>query len=157
MEKMLIRGVTKDTDVARISVTKIPNTPGVAFKLFDALAKRKINVDIILQSIGRDSTKDITFTVSKSNAEETVECVKNLFDIEDENIICDTSVAKISIVGAGMESHPGTASKMFEALYERDINIDMIATSEIKISVLIDLEDADRAVSAIHKAFFPAE
>ncbi len=157
MEKMLIRGVTKDTDVARISVTKIPNTPGVAFKLFDVLAKHKINVDIILQSIGRDSTKDITFTVSKSNAEETLECVKNVFDISDEDIICDTSVAKISIVGAGMESHPGTASKMFEALYERDINIDMIATSEIKISVLIALEDADRAVSAIHKAFFPAE
>ena len=157
MEKMLIRGVTKDTDVARISITQIPNTPGVAFKLFDVLAKHKINVDIILQSVGRDSTKDITFTVSKSNAEETVECVKNLFDIADENIICDTSVAKISIVGAGMESHPGTASKMFEALYERDINIDMIATSEIKISFLIELEYADRAVSAIHKAFFPAE
>ncbi len=157
MEKMLIRGVTKDTDVARISITQIPNTPGVAFKLFDVLAKHKINVDIILQSVGRDSTKDITFTVSKSNADETVECVKNLFDIDDANIICDTSVAKISIVGAGMESHPGTASKMFEALYERDINIDMIATSEIKISVLIALEDADRAVSAIHKAFFPAE
>ena len=157
MEKMLIRGVTKDTDVARISVTKIPNTPGVAFKLFDVLAKHKINVDIILQSVGRDSTKDITFTVAKSNAEETVECVKKVFDIEDDSIICDTSVAKISIVGAGMESHPGTASKMFEALFERDINIDMIATSEIKISVLIDLEDADRAVSAIHKAFFPAE
>ena len=157
MEKMLIRGVTKDTDVARISVTKIPNTPGVAFKLFDVLAKHKINVDIILQSVGRDSTKDITFTVAKSNAEETVECVKKVFDIEDDAIICDTSVAKISIVGAGMESHPGTASKMFQALYERDINIDMIATSEIKISVLIDIEDADRAVSAIHKAFFPAE
>ncbi len=157
MEKMLIRGVTKDTDVARISVTKIPNTPGVAFKLFDVLAKHKINVDIILQSVGRDDTKDITFTVSKSNAEETLDCVKKVFDIEDKDIICDTSVAKISIVGAGMESHPGTASKMFEALYERDINIDMIATSEIKISVLIDLEDADRAVSAIHKAFFPAE
>lgn len=157
MEKMLIRGVTKDTDVARISVTKIPNTPGVAFKLFDILAKHKINVDIILQSVGRDETKDITFTVSKGNAEETIECVKKAFDIEDENIICDTSVAKISIVGAGMESHPGTASKMFEALYERDINIDMIATSEIKISVLIHNEDADRAVSAIHKAFFPAE
>ncbi len=157
MEKMLIRGVTKDTDVARISVTKIPNTPGVAFKLFDVLAKHKINVDIILQSVGRDGTKDITFTVSKSNAEETLECVKSIFDIEDKDIICDTTVAKISIVGAGMESHPGTASKMFEALYERDINIDMIATSEIKISVLINLEDADRAVSAIHKAFFPAE
>ena len=152
MEKML-----KDTDVARISVTKIPNTPGVAFKLFDVLAKHKINVDIILQSVGRDSTKDITFTVAKGNAEETLECVKKVFDIEDKDIICDTSVAKISIVGAGMESHPGTASKMFEALYERDINIDMIATSEIKISVLINIEDADRAVSAIHKAFFPAE
>lgn len=157
MEKMLIRGVTKDTDVARVSVTKIPNTPGVAFKLFDALAKHKINVDIILQSVGRDTTKDITFTVSKGNADETIECVKKVFDIDESNITCDTSVAKISIVGAGMESHPGTASKMFEALYERDINIDMIATSEIKISVLIDLEDADRAVSAVHKAFFPAE
>ncbi len=157
MEKMLIRGVTKDTDVARVSVTKIPNTPGVAFKLFDVLAKHGINVDIILQSVGRDATKDITFTVSKGNAEETVECVKKVFDIDESNIICDTSVAKISIVGAGMESHPGTASKMFEALYERDINIDMISTSEIKISVLIDIEDADRAVSAVHKAFFPAE
>ena len=157
MEKMLIRGVTKDTDVARVSVTKIPNTPGIAFKLFDILAKHKINVDIILQSVGRDGTKDITFTVSKGNADETIECIKKVFDIEDEDILCDTSVAKISIVGAGMESHPGTASKMFEALYEHDINIDMIATSEIKISVLIALEDADRAVSAIHKAFFPAE
>lgn len=157
MEKMLVRGVTKDTDVARISVTEIPNTPGVAFRMFAALAKHKINVDIILQSVGRDGTKDITFTVSKGNAEEAVECVKKTFDIEDKDVICDTSVAKISIVGAGMESHPGTASKMFEALYERDINIEMIATSEIKISVLIALEDADRAVSAIHKAFFPAE
>ncbi len=157
MEKMLIRGVTKDTDVARVSVTKIPNTPGIAFKLFDALAKHKINVDIILQSVGRDATKDITFTVSKGNAAETIDCVKKVFDIDESNITCDTSVAKISIVGAGMESHPGTASKMFEALYERDINIDMIATSEIKISVLIDLEDADRAVSAVHKAFFPVE
>ncbi|MCH5191348.1 MAG: aspartate kinase [Oscillospiraceae bacterium] len=157
MEKMLVRGVTKDTDVARISVTKIPNTPGVAFKMFSVLAKHKINVDIILQSVGRDQTKDITFTVSKGNAEEAVNCVKSSFDIDDGDIICDTNVAKISIVGAGMESHPGTASKMFEALYERDINIEMIATSEIKISVLIDLEAADRAVSAIHKAFFPAE
>lgn len=157
MEKMLVRGVTKDTDVARISVTKIPNTPGVAFKMFATLAKHKINVDIILQSVGRDGTKDITFTVSKGNADEAVECIKKTFDIEDNDVVCDTSVAKISIVGVGMESHPGTASKMFEALYERDINIEMIATSEIKISVLIALEDADRAVSAIHKAFFPAE
>lgn len=157
MEKMLIRGVTKDTDVARISVTKISNTPGIAFKLFSVLAKHKINVDIILQSVGRDATKDITFTVSKGNAEEAVSCIADAFDISEDDIICDTHVAKVSVVGAGMESHPGTASKMFEALYDHDINIDMISTSEIKISVLIDIDSADKAVSAIHKAFFPEE
>lgn len=157
MEKMLIRGVTKDTDVARISVTKISNTPGIAFKLFSVLAKQKINVDIILQSVGRDNTKDITFTVSKGNAEEAVSCIADAFDISENDIICDTNVAKVSVVGAGMESHPGTASKMFEALYEHDINIDMISTSEIKISVLINIDSADKAVSAIHKAFFPEE
>ena len=157
MEKMLVRGVTKDTDVARISITNIPNIPGIAFKLFSKLAHANINVDIILQSVGRDGTKDITFTVSKDNTEGAVEAIHKTFDIDDKNIICDTSVAKISIVGAGMESHPGTASKMFEALFEHDINIDMISTSEIKISVLIDAKDADRAVSAVHKAFFPEE
>ena len=157
MEKMLVRGVTKDTDVARISVKSIPNNPGVAFKLFAKLAQKKINVDIILQSIGRDDTKDITFTVSKENADEAVKALHDTFDIDDKNIVCDTEVAKISVVGAGMESHPGTASKMFEALYEHDINIDMISTSEIKISVLINAKDADRAVSAVHKAFYPAD
>lgn len=149
MEKMLVRGVTKDTDVARISIKKIPNNPGVAFKMFAKLAQKKINVDIILQSVGRDDTKDITFTVSKENADEAVKAVLDTFDIEESNIVCDKEVAKISVVGAGMESHPGTASKMFEALYENDINIDMISTSEIKISVLIDIKDADRAVSAV--------
>lgn len=157
MEKMLVRGVTKDTDVARISITNIPNTPGIAFKLFSKLAQKKINVDIILQSVGRDGTKDITFTVSKDNADEAILAVKDTFDIEDKDITCDTNVAKISVVGAGMESHPGTASKMFEALFEHDINIEMISTSEIKISVLIDAKDADRAVSAVHKAFLPEE
>ena len=154
MEKMLVRGVTKDTDVARISVTNIANTPGIAFKLFSKLAQKKINVDIILQSVGRDGKKDITFTVSKDNADTAIDAIKNTFDIEDKDIVCDTNVAKISVVGAGMESHPGTASKMFEALFENDINIDMISTSEIKISVLIEAKDADRAVSAVHRAFF---
>jgi aspartate kinase len=154
MEKMLIRGVTKDTDVARIAVTNIPNTPGIAFKLFAKLAQKKINVGIILQSVGRDGTKDITFTVSKDNAEAAMDAVSNIFSIEDSNIACDTNVAKVSVVGAGMESHPGTASRMFEALYEQNINIEMIATSEIKISVLIDAADADKAVEAVHKAFF---
>ena len=157
MEKMLIRGVTKDTDVARISVIGVPNTPGIAFKLFDKLAAKNINVDIILQSVGRNDTKDITFTVAKANGELAVSIIKDSFDLADESIICDTSVAKISVVGAGMETHPGTASKMFEALYEKDINIQMISTSEIKISVLIDIEQADKAVAAVHKAFFPED
>ena len=105
--------------------------------------------------MGRDGTKDITFTVAKDNAEETVSTVLENFDIPKENIVCDTNVSKVSVVGAGMETHPGTASTMFEALYAAGINIQMIATSEIKISVLIDLDDADRAVAAVHKAFFP--
>ena len=155
MEKMLIRGVTKDTDVARISVIGVPNTPGIAFKLFSKLAAKNINVDIILQSVGRDDTKDITFTVAKANGELAVETIKGAFDLTD--VVCDTNVAKVSVVGAGMETHPGTASKMFEALYEKDINIQMISTSEIKISVLIDLEDADKAVAAVHNAFFPVD
>ncbi|MFR8012598.1 MAG: aspartate kinase [Clostridia bacterium] len=155
VEKMLVRGVTKDNDIARISIIGLPDTPGIAFKLFSVLAAKKFNVDIILQSVGRDGTKDITFTVAKDNAEETVATVLENFDIPKENIVCDTNVSKVSVVGAGMETHPGTASTMFEALYAAGVNIQMIATSEIKISVLIDLDDADRAVSAVHKAFFP--
>lgn len=155
VEKMLVRGVTKDNDIARISIIGLPDTPGIAFKLFSVLAAKKFNVDIILQSVGRDGTKDITFTVAKDNADETVSTVLENFDIPRENIICDTNVSKVSVVGAGMETHPGTASTMFEALYAAGVNIQMIATSEIKISVLIDLADADRAVSAVHKAFFP--
>lgn len=153
MEKMLIRGVTKDKDVALVSISNLQDTPGVAFKIFSKLSSKNINVDIILQSIGRDGTKDIVFTVSRENGPVAVELLNDMLD--DCKIVCNTSVAKVSIVGAGMESHPGTASKMFEALYETNINIQMISTSEIKISVVIDEEDADRAVSAVHKAFIP--
>ena len=154
MEKMLIRGVTKDKDVARISVIGLKDTPGVAFKIFSKLSQRNINVDIILQSVGRDGTKDITFTVSKDNGPLAVEILNDEVG-GFQDVVCDTQVAKVSIVGAGMESHPGTASKMFEALYERDINIQMISTSEIKISVLVAEEDADKAVSAVHAKFIP--
>lgn len=155
MEKMLIRGVTKDKDVALVSVLGVKDNPGVAFKIFSKLSQKNINVDIILQSFGRNGTKDIVFTVTKENGPLAVELLENTSALQDANIVCDTSVAKVSIVGAGMESHPGTATKMFEALYERDINIKMISTSEIKISVIIDAEDADRAVSAVHNAFIP--
>ncbi len=155
MEKMLVRGVTKDTDVARISIIGVPNVPGIAYKIFGKLAAKNINVDIILQSVGRGDTKDIAFTTTKSHLEDTVETLKALDLLSGLEIVCDTDVAKVSVVGAGMESHPGIAAKMFEALFETDVNIQMIATSEIKISVLIDVNDADKAVAAIHNAFIP--
>ncbi len=154
MEKTLIRGVAKDSNVATISVVGLQDTPGVAFKLFNKLAQHKINVDIILQSVGRDGTKDITFTVPKDDGKTAVESMKTLMDsLNYKKVELDESVAKISVVGAGMESHPGVASKMFEALYDAGINIRMISTSEIKISVLIDAEYADKAVRAVHDAF----
>ena len=157
MEKMLVRGVTKDNDVARISIVGLTDVPGIAFKIFSKLAAKNINVDIILQSVGRNNTKDIAFTVSKDNAPIAIDAIRELAFVGDDTpITCDTDVAKVSVVGAGMETHPGTASKMFEALFNSDINIQMISTSEIKISVLIDAKDADRAVAAVHEAFLGA-
>lgn len=145
MEKMLISGVAKDTDVARISVTGVPDRPGLAFKMFSKLAAKDINVDIILQSIGRDDTKDISFTVAKDKGKEAVAILEDyIATIGGNKVLYDDKVAKISIVGAGMETHAGVASKMFEALYDSQINIQMISTSEIKVSVLIAVEDADR-------------
>ena len=156
MEKILISGVAKDTDIARISVTNIPNEPGFAFKMFSLLSAKNINVDIILQSIGRNNTKDITFTVSKENGQRAVEILeKNYINKYDgAQVLLDDSVAKVSIVGSGMESHPGVASDMFEALADAQINISMISTSEIKISVLIDADYADKAVRVLHDKFF---
>ena len=155
MEKMLISGVAKDTDIARISVTGVPNTPGIAFKMFSKLSKKDINIDIILQSVGHDGKKDISFTVAKSRGQEAVDALKDYMESHGASgIQLDENVAKISIVGAGMESHAGVATKMFEALYDAQINIHMISTSEIKISVLINADDADKAVKAIHDKFF---
>lgn len=157
MEKMLISGVAKDTDVARISIIGVPDKPGLAFKIFSRLASKNINVDIILQSIGRNGTKDISFTVPKSSLESAISILDPYVEtIGANSIVYDDRVVKVSIVGAGMESHPGVAAEMFEALYEANINIRMISTSEIKISVLIDAENGDRAVSAIHSKFFDA-
>ena len=155
MEKMLISGVAKDTDVARISVIGVPNTPGIAFKMFSKLSAKDINVDIILQSIGHDGKKDISFTVAKSRGKEAVAALEDyMVSHGAKEVLYDDEVAKISIVGAGMESHAGVATKMFEALYDAQINIQMISTSEIKVSVLIDINDADKAVKAIHRKFF---
>lgn len=157
MEKMLISGVAKDTDVARVSISDIPDKPGLAFRLFSKLSAKDINIDIILQSVGRNNTKDIAFTVAKNKGALAVEISKAFAESNGAGEVhYDDNVAKISIVGAGMESHAGVASKMFEALYNSQINIHMISTSEIKVSVLIDKKDADNAVTAIHEKFFPS-
>ncbi len=155
VEKMLISGVAKDTNVARISVIGVPDKPGLAFKIFSKLSAKNINVDIILQSIGRNGTKDISFTIAQDSLSEAIEVLNPYIEALGANSVSyDDKVAKISIVGAGMESHPGVASDMFEALFSSNINIRMISTSEIKISVLVDVEDADRAVKAVHDKFF---
>lgn len=155
MEEMKISGIAKDLNVARIAVIGLPDEPGMAFRVFRALANAKINVDIILQSVGRDGTNDISFTVPRSDLEaarEAIEAYRGVLGFDHVNV--DDKVAKVSIVGAGMMTASGIAAMMFEALSDAKINIQMISTSEIKVSVLIDEAYADRAVQAIHEAFF---
>ena len=152
MEGMLIKGVAKDTDVAVITILNVPDEPGTSFKIFGLLAQKNINVDIILQSTGRDGKKDISFTCAQGEAETALRVLKESAHYADVSV--DTTCAKVSIVGAGMQSHSGVASKMFEALSNNNINIKMISTSEIKISCIIARDDADKAVSAIHDMLF---
>jgi aspartate kinase len=152
MEKMLVSGVAGDTDTARVAVVGLKDEPGVAFKLFNALAKHNINVDMILQSIGRKGTKDISFTTSVENADEAAKIINENFS-NFETVEVDKSVAKVSIVGAGMQTNAGVAAKMFEALYDANINIRMISTSEIRVTVLIDEANTERAMNAIHDKF----
>lgn len=155
MEKMHVSGVAKDKNVARLAVVGLADQPGIAFKVFSILAKEKVNVDIILQSIGRNNTKDISFTVGKQDMERTKQALEERKDVLGfDHVDVNADVAKISVVGAGMVHNPGVAAKMFEALYNAGININMISTSEIKVSVLVDLGDADRAVQVIHDRFF---
>ena len=154
VEGMLIKGVAKDDNVAVISILGVPDVPGMSFKVFSLLAQRNINVDIILQSSGTDGAKDLIFTVPLDDAESALSLLqehKGRFG--GGEIKVDKNCAKVSVVGAGMQSHPGVASRMFEAIGSQNINIHMISTSEIKISVIIDKADADRAVAAIHDAF----
>ena len=157
MEKMLIRGVARDNDVASISIVGLPDTPGIAFKVFSLLSKKSINVDVILQSIGRENKKDISFTVQKSHLEEAIAILEGAKEnLDFETIKHREDLSKVSIVGAGMVNNPGVAAKMFEALYNAGINIHMISTSEIKVSVLINVEKAEKAVQVVHEAFFGA-
>lgn len=154
VEKLLIKGVAKDDKTVRLSIIGVQDIPGIAFKIFSALAARQVNVDIILQSVGRDNTKDISFTVDADHKEDAIAVLEELKQLMNAHeIVYDDNVSKVSIVGAGMATHPGVASKMFEALSEAGINIQMISTSEIKISVLICKEDASKAIRVIHDAF----
>ena len=154
MEKMLVKGVACDTDIILVSIIGLKDAPGIAFKVFNQLSKKNVNIDIILQSVGRNGTKDITFTVPKSQKAETLEAIENIRPlIAFDDVVIKETVGKVSIVGAGMETHPGVASKMFEALSDANINIQMISTSEIKISVLIDAVDCQKAVQVVHDAF----
>ena len=154
VEKLLISGVASDKNTARISVIGIEDKPGTAFKIFNTLAKKNINVDIILQSVGRDGTKDISFTVAEDDLQDTLAILEeNKEALTIQEINSQESVAKISIVGAGMMSNPGVAAKMFESLYNEGVNINMIATSEIRVTVLINEKDGVRAMNAVHDAF----
>ncbi|HUM84395.1 MAG TPA: aspartate kinase [Lachnospiraceae bacterium] len=158
VERMLISGVAVDKNADRISLIGLKDVPGVAFRVFDILAKANINVDVILQSIGRDGTKDISFTTNDDSAEDALKVLEdNKERLQYKSLDIKKDVAKVSIVGAGMMSNPGVAAKMFEALYNEDININMISTSEIRVTVLIDEKDADRAANAVHDAFGLAE
>ncbi|MFT4107940.1 MAG: ACT domain-containing protein, partial [Lacrimispora sp.] len=153
-ERMLVSGVAADKNVARISVLGVKNEPGIAFKIFNLLAKHNMNVDIIIQSIGREEKKDISFTVAKTDLKDALELLEqNKESITAQAVTSEENVAKLSIIGAGMMSNPGVAAKMFEALSNANVNIKMIATSEIRITVLIHEEDVNRAMRSVHDAF----
>ncbi len=154
VEKMLVRGVTRDNDCARIALCGVEDAPGKAFQVFEMIAKAGISVDLIIQSIGDGKTKDISFTVTEADLEPALKLLEENNDfIKAREIKSSKDVSKVSIVGAGMVNNSGVAAKMFEALYDAHINIKMIATSEIKISVLVAQKDAETAVNAIHDKF----
>ena len=155
MEKSHISGVAKDKNIARLALVGLENTPGIAYKIFSLLARNNVNVDIILQSIGRSETKDISFTVANGDMELAHRLLEENRDrIHFDHIDVSDNIAKVSIVGAGMVNNPGVAAAMFEALFSAGININMISTSEIKVSVLVHITDADRAVQVIHNRFY---
>ena len=154
VERTLISGVAADASVARISVLGVENKPGITFRVFNLLAKNHINVDIIIQSVTKKKKKDISFTVAKTDLSDTMDLLReNRESLTAREIVSEEGVAKLSVIGAGMCSNPGVAAKMFEALYSADVNTEMIATSEIRITALIDERDVKRAMRAVHDAF----
>jgi aspartate kinase len=154
MEDVVIRGVTHDKNQAKITVFGVPDKPGTAFKIFSKIAEAEINVDMIVQSIGKDDKATISFTVSKTDLKEAMKIVDEIRkELGSSEVLADEKVAKVSIIGVGMRSHSGVAARMFQSLAKENINIQMISTSEIKLSCIIDESDVERAVQAIHNEF----
>ncbi len=153
-----VSGIASDENQARVAITGVPDQPGVAAKIFGSLASRNISVDMIIQSLNKQEINDIAFTVSLNDLQDALETLEKVkTEVNAESVVYDTDVAKVSIVGIGMIDRPGIAADMFEALSKAKINIKMIATSEIKISCLIQKEQAKQAVQEIHKVFFKDE
>ena len=154
MEKVLVRGIALDENIAKISIFEVPDQPGIAFKLFSMLASANIHVDMIVQNVNRTAVNDISFTVDADELQEAVEVSQKFaFEVEAQKVAFDKGVAKLSVVGTGIVANAEIASKFFEALFELGINIQTISTSEIKISCLIDKERAKEAMIHIHKKF----
>ncbi len=154
MEKEVISGVTYNKDEAKVTVRGVPDRPGVASILFSKLAKVGLNVDMIIQNIGEKGHSDVSFTVNRSELKKTMKVVNEAAKtLKPAGVISDENIAKVSVVGVGMKSHSGVAAKMFQALAETGVNILMISTSEIKISVVINEKDVAKAVAAIHDKF----
>ena len=154
MEKVLVTSVAYNKDEAKVWLRRVPDRPGVAAKIFNTLAGANIVVDMIIQNISREGFTDLTFTVPKGDLRKTIEILQpTVEELEVPEIVTDEKVSKISIIGVGMKTHAGVAAKMFQVLYDEGINIEMISTSEIKISCVIKSKYTELAVRALHDAF----
>ena len=155
VEKSYVSGIAEDKNVVQVTLAGLDDVPGIAFRVFSLLAKENINMDIILQSVGQENKKDIGFTVSKNDVEATTQILEaNQSYIGFDHIDINDQIAKISVVGAGMINNPGIAAKMFDALLNAGISIRMISTSEIRVSVLVDFSNADRALQVLHEKLY---
>ena len=154
MEQPIISGIAFNRDEAKLTIRGVPDTPGVAFKILGPISAANIDIDMIVQNVSKDNTTDFTFTVGNLDYDKALEVLQaTAKEIGADEVAGTTSIAKVSIVGVGMRSHPGVASSMFEALAKENINLQMISTSEIKISVVIEEKYVELAVRALHTAF----
>ena len=154
MERFVVSGITLDEKEAKVTIKKVPDEPGTAGFIFTQLAEASINVDMIIQSSTKQGKNDISFTIKEESLEDTRRVLEKIGGkLEIEEIIYDSDMAKVSLIGAGMQSHPGVAARMFTCIGKKKMNIDMISTSEIKISCVVRKNEGKKAVRAIHQEF----